>query len=165
MNVKTGASSLVGYNGANAAAVPQSVLGVSVMDSSDLLKLGFAGWIPFSGGALWHIPERAGCYAFRSATVVSLKRGSSDIQYLGRAMSDNPGPRHNLRHCLREYLHPGHDNKTRLRVRARAVKGNWQISWLQTAASDQVECDLLRRFFAAHRQLPPENRTWPKNCG
>jgi hypothetical protein len=134
------------------------------MDSSELLQRGFAEWLPFRSETLRHVPERAGCYAFRSATAVSLKRGASDIQYFGRAMSDKPGPHHNLRHCLREYLHPGHVQKTRLRVRARAVEGNWQISWLQTAAPDQVECDLLRAFFAAHGQLPPENKAWPQNC-
>jgi hypothetical protein len=126
------------------------------MDSSDLRKHGFGVWFPFRDEALPNVPESAGCYAFRSAAAVTLKRGSSDVQ--GRSASNKPSPYHNLRHCLREYLHPGRDQKTRLRVRAQAVRGGWQVSWFRTTASDRVECDLLRRFFAAHSQLPPENK-------
>ena len=84
--------------------------------------------------------------------------------YVGRAMSDKKGPYHNLRHALREYLHPGHSQRTKIRVGHRALEEGWEVSWMVTDLPDNTECELLRRFYREHHQLPQENKSWPPGC-
>lgn len=130
------------------------------MDSNTFLSLGFCDWQPFQKGIEKLAPENKGVYAYRRLTSLNLKVGSSDIMYIGRAM----GTFHHIKHCLNEYLHPGRSNRTKLRIRQRALDERWQVSWLLTDSPDQMECDLLRRFYNEHGQLPEENRAWPPGC-
>ena len=109
-------------------------------------------------------PEDRGVYAFRSSRTLSMMIGSSDIVYIGRATSDKKGAYHNIRHSLNEYLHPGKSNSTKKRVGERALAEGWQVSWMLTASPDKMECDLFRRFYSEHGQLPVENRRWPPGC-
>lgn len=137
------------------------------MDSTTLLNLGFCEWEPFMKATVSAAPENKGVYAFRHSSPLDLTIGSSDITYIGRAMSDRKGPYHNIRHSLNEYLHPGRGstgNRTKQRVGGRALTEAWQVSWILTASPDQMECHLLRRFYYEHGQLPPENKRWPPGC-
>lgn len=135
------------------------------MDSEALRKIGFREWSPFQQGVEKMAPEVRGVYAFRSLTHVDLTVGSSDVMYFGRAMSCQKGPHHNLRHSLREYLHPGRTQRTKLRVGRKALAQRWEVSWIATSSPDQVECQMLGRFYEEHGQLPPENKIWPPGCG
>ena len=134
------------------------------MDSLTLRELGFSDWHRFTNGVENLAPESKGVYAFRRPASIQLRRGLSDLTYLGRAMSDLRGSYHNIRHSLREYLHPGHSQRTKIRVGHRALEEEWEVSWMFTDRPDNIECDLLRRFFRDHDQLPPENKSWPPNC-
>lgn len=134
------------------------------MDSNMLLKLGFCEWKPFGKATIGKTPESKGVYAFRSSKPLDIRTGSSDITYVGRAMSDKKGAYHNIKHSLNEYLHPGHDNPTKKRVGEKALAEEWQVSWMLTDSPAQVECHLLRQFYHDHGQLPPQNRRWPEGC-
>jgi hypothetical protein len=136
------------------------------MDSTTLLRMGFCEWKPFKLGVQRLAPENKGVYAFRAPESVGLIRGSSDLVYIGRAKSDRKGSRyHNIRHCLNEYLHPGHLQSTRVRIRDAALALGYQVSWMTANQPDELECQLLRAFYANHGQLPPENLRWPEECG
>jgi len=134
------------------------------VDSITLLSLGFSEWRPFKKG-IQLAPENKGVYVFRSLTSLNLRIGSSDIVYIGRAMSDRKGAYHNVKHSLNEYLHPGHSNQTKMRVGQKALAEGWQVTWMLNDSPDQMECHLLRRFYYEHGQLPPENKHWPPECG
>lgn len=134
------------------------------MDSTTLLNLGFCEWRPFKK-VIEMAPGNKGVYVFRSLSLLNLRIGSSDITYIGRAMSDRKGAYHNIKHSLKEYLHPGHGNRTKKRVGGKALAEGWQVSWMLTDSPDQMECDLLRRFYFDHGQLPAENKRWPSRCG
>ena len=136
-----------------------------MVDSNTLLSLGFCGWRPFQRGIEKLAPENKGVYVFRSVTSINLKIGSSDIAYIGRAMSDRKGAYHNIRHSLNEYLHPGYSNQTKIRVGQKALAEGWQVSWVLADSPDRIECQLLRRFYSEHGQLPVENKRWPQGCG
>ena len=139
-----------------------------LVDSTRLLKLGFHKWEAFEKTTIATAPENKGVYAFRGLSSLNLITGSSDITYIGRAMSDRKGAYHNIRHSLREYLHPGRGskgNKTKQRVGERAPAEGWQVSWMPTPSPDRMECHLLRQFYHDHGQLPPENKRWPPACG
>ena len=133
------------------------------MDSEALRKKGFCEWKPFQKGVERLAPENKGVYAFRGLARLSLALGSSDVMCIGRATSDRKGPYHNLRRCLRQYLHPGHLQRTRLRVGGKALTQGWEISWMVTDSPEEVERHLLRCFRADHGQLPPENRAGPSS--
>ncbi len=133
------------------------------MDSTTLLNLGFCERKPFKN-AIQTAPETKGVYAFRSLSSPNLRIGSSDIAYVGRAMSDRKGAYHNIKYSLNEYLHPGYGNQTKKRVGEKALAEGWQVSWMLTDSPDQMECSLLRRFYHDHGQLPPENKRWPPRC-
>jgi hypothetical protein len=135
------------------------------MDSTTLLRMGFCEWKPFKLGVQRLAPENKGVYAFRGPANIGLTRGSSDLVYVGRAMSDRRGRYHNIRHCLNEYLHPGHSQGTRIRIRDAALAFGYEVSWMTANQPDQLECQLLRAFHKDHGQLPPENRSWPPECG
>jgi hypothetical protein len=134
------------------------------MDSQSLTEAGFGNWLLFASGVEDQAPETSGGYAFRQSRPVKLLRGQSDIVYIGRAMSNLPGPHHNLRHALREYLHPGRSQKTKIRIGRRAIQEAWEVSWKVSDSPDSLECELLRRFYHEHGQLPPDNRAWPPGC-
>lgn len=134
------------------------------MDSTTLLEIGFCEWRPFAQVTVKAAPEDRGVYAFRSSSTSGLMTGSSDIVYIGRAMSDKKGAHHNIKHSLNEYLHPGRSNLTKKRVGDRALTQGWQVSWMLTASPDQMECHLLSRFYSDHGQLPAENKHWPPGC-
>jgi len=126
--------------------------------------MGFREWKPFKLGVERVAPENKGVYAFRARENVGLIRGSSDLVYIGRAMSDRKGPYHNLRHSLREYLHPGRSQGTKIRIHNAALAKGYEVSWMTANEPDQLECQLLRAFYTDHGQLPPENRAWPPGC-
>lgn len=134
------------------------------MDSNALLKLGFYEWKLFGKATIQKAPESKGVYAFRSSKRFNIRTGSSDITYVGRAMSDKKGAHHNIKHSLNEYLHPGHSNVTKRRVGEKALAEGWQVSWMLTGSPDQMECYLLRKFYYEHGQLPSENKRWPPTC-
>ena len=134
------------------------------MNDKSLREMGFCEWKAFGLGVEKLAPERKGVYAFQGPGHVALKRGSSDIMYIGRASADRKGPYHNLRHCLREYLHPGHDQKNKIRIGEKALAGRWYVAWVLADAPNCLEARLLRRFREEHDQLPPENRRMPKLC-
>jgi hypothetical protein len=134
------------------------------MDSNTLLKLGFYEWKPFAKATIEKAPESRGVYAFRSLKPLNLRTDSSDITYIGRAMSDKKGAYHNIKHSLNEYLHPGHDNPTKKRVGEKALAEGWQVSWMLTDSPDHMECHLLRQFYHDYGQLPSENKRWPPEC-
>ena len=137
------------------------------MDSNTLIELGFHEWLRVKVGVEKQAPQSKGVYAFRAPVPVKSERGSSDIMYIGRAMSERAGSYHNIRQSLREYLHPGHSRRpqrTKIRVGQKALEGGWEISWMLTDSPDKTECELLRRFYREHSQLPPENIRWPPGC-
>jgi hypothetical protein len=134
------------------------------MDSNTLLQLGFCEWKPFKKGVEKLAPQNKGNYAFRSLVTLALKVGSSDMVYIGRAMGDRKGPYHNIQHCLREYLHPGHSQATKKRIGQKALTEGWEVSWIPNDFPDQLECQLLQCFYHHHEQLPPENKNWPPGC-
>jgi len=133
------------------------------VDGTALLSLGFCEWEPLRK-AVELAPEKKGIYVFRSLTSLNLRMGSSDITYMGRAMSDRRGAYHNIKHSLNEYLHPGYSNRTKKRVGQRALAEGWQVSWMLNDSPDRMECHLLRRFYYEHGQLPVENKRWPPGC-
>jgi len=130
------------------------------MNSITLLNLGFCEWKSLEN-AIKSAPENKGVYAFRSSTSIPLTIGLSDIMYIGRAQSDSKGS-HTIKHSLREYKHPGHSQKTKIRVGQKALAERWQVSWMLADAPKQMECDLLQRFVCEHGEKPPENKSMPK---
>jgi len=151
-------------SGKSFLVAPEASRLMRLMDSQTLRALGFSEWHRFASGVESLAPESKGVYAFRSSALAELRKGASDIMYIGRAMSDLRGPYHNIRHALREYLHPGRGQRTKLRVGHRAEEQEWEVSWMFAEHPDGAECELLRRFYREHNQLPQENRNWPPGC-
>ena len=133
------------------------------MDGTTLLSLGFCEWRPFKKETIKIAPEHKGVYAFRSLTSLGLKVGSSDIMYIGRAKGEGKKT-YTIKRGLNQYLHPGHGNRTKIRVGQKAKDEGWEVSWMVTDSPDQMECHLLRQFYRDHGQKPPENRSWPEGC-
>jgi hypothetical protein len=127
------------------------------MDSSTLLQLGFCDWKLFQEGVQRLAPPRKGVYSFRSSNYVSLKKGRSDIMYIGRAN----GVYHHIQQSIRQYLHSGWDNATKIRVGDKASQNRWEVSWKQDESAKDAERLLLERFYNEHGQLPPENKQRP----
>ena len=135
------------------------------MDGDTLRTLGFDVWRPFRIGVEKEAPQSSGVYAFRSLTRLALVQGMSDIKYIGRAMSNQKGPYHNIQHSIREYLHPVHLQATMIGLGCKGLAEGWEVSWMvMEVAADTKECELLRRFYNEHGQLPPENKRWPPGC-
>ena len=126
------------------------------MDSRSFLQTGFVQWRRFEEGVERTAPQVKGVYAFRDPNQ-SISGGTSDIVYIGRAN----GAQHTLQHCLREYLHPGHLQRTKLRVKQSALEGLWEISWKETENAAELEGQLLRDFVRENGKRPRANRQTP----
>jgi hypothetical protein len=119
----------------------RQILGISQSEalSQSLMEAGFRNWLLFAGGVEEQAPETSGVYAFRQSRPAKLARGQSDIAYIGRAMSSLPGPHHNVKHALREYLHPGRSQETKKRIGRRALQEAWEVSWMVSKSPDSLE--------------------------
>lgn len=124
----------------------------------------------FKGGRGWpeilderrEIPDRPAVYALVHERQFGRVLGESDILYIG-ATKELGGTSDTCR--LRIYKYPGplpnHGRKLRQRAEELAATGvKILFRWAQCESSDEAfsrERDLLRRYMAAHGELPPYN--------
>jgi hypothetical protein len=130
-----------------------------VVTSADLLDYGFVVWYPFTieneKTLLKLLPAAPGVYAVRCRKPSDIA-GGSDIVYFGKAAN-----RSGLRQRIRQYYHPGHANRTSLRIRALLTDcANFEISFVETAreAAEPLEKKLISKYKASHKNRPPWNK-------
>src|SRR5437870_5447990 len=107
------------------------------MNSAGLLHRGFSAWLRFNRAnerqILEAAPTEPGVYCIRcTAEVFSFNKGQSDILYIGSAAN-----RGGIRTRLRQYLHPGHAQRTNLRMLARCGESDdYQVAFTVTSSAD-----------------------------
>ncbi len=131
------------------------------MNSSDLEAFGFVGWFPFSFDQedilLNRLPNSMGVYAIKFSASQSRRYKESDLAYIGKA-SNKSG----LRLRIRQYFHPGGDNRTNLRmqrhIREHPILLLGYVTTANRSSTQVLESRLLLQFEQEHGELPPFNR-------
>jgi hypothetical protein len=132
------------------------------MNADDLVTHGFGNWEPFSATVerdlLLRIPTTYGVYVVVLPVAQSLRRGCSDVGYIGRAVYQT-----GLRGRVRQYFHPGPTQSTNRAMRERLDDVTLQLrigckATTTESAARRLESDLLLEFESQHGQLPPFNR-------
>ena len=84
----------------------------------------------------------------------------SDIVYFGKVTNAR-----GLRGRLTQYFHPGHLQRTNLRIQqiVKLAPGDFEVAWTSCEAEEarRLEARLIGEFVTAHGQLPPWNRSRP----
>ncbi len=131
------------------------------MNSNDLVLIGVKGWFAFSLESekelLRQLPDTKGVYIIIFKSNKPRTNGTSDIAYIGKA-----GNQAGIRHRIRQYFHPGWDNKTGLRMK-KEIQDNPNLLLGFIATSDKenaakLESQLLIQFEEDHKQMPPFNK-------
>jgi len=129
------------------------------MNSATLLHLGFVTWHPLNLAAkkslLALLPSRTGVYAIRSCNSQRVL-GPSDLVYFGKATNAK-----GLKRRINQYFHPGHGNRTSLRIRGEFAECiDFELSWIEFPAEQavKVEAQLIADYEKAHGALPPWNK-------
>ena len=135
------------------------------MLSKDLEKQGFVEWLPFTieqkSCLLGKFPNSDGAYVIRSSQCFGRFKGQSDIIYIG----SSAGAKRGLRGRLSFFFDPGPSQYTSKRIKMlldRAV--NLEISFRICPAvqARQLEKDILEQYTNEHWELPPYNRSLPR---
>jgi len=129
------------------------------MNSEALGPFGFATWHPLNlsveKSLLALLPSRTGVYAIRCCNSQRVF-GASDLVYFGKATNAD-----GLKTRIRQYFHPGHGNRTSLRIRAEfACCTDFELSWIEFPAHQAVKAEalLIASYEKAHGALPPWNK-------
>ncbi len=131
------------------------------MNSNDLTLIGVKGWFDFSLGGekelLRQLPDSKGIYIIKFKSTQSRTNGTSDIAYIGKA-----GNQGGIRHRIRQYYHPGWDNKTSLRMKKEIQDNpNLLLGFITTSDKENaaiLESQLLIQFEDEHKEMPPFNK-------
>jgi hypothetical protein len=106
---------------------------------------------------LLRVPADPGVYVIRWQTPHPRVRGASELVYIGSAINAQ-----GLRMRLRQYFHPGHLQKTNLRIQELVgVSTDYEVSFAvcpSAGSARPLEADLLARYEDDHGELPPQNR-------
>ena len=99
------------------------------MNSAGLRAFGFSTWHPLNLSAektvLASLPSRTGVYAIRCSNA-QRAFGPSDLVYFGKATNAD-----GLKRRTTKYFHPGHGNRTSIRIRAAfAACTDFKLSWI-----------------------------------
>lgn len=129
------------------------------MNSTSLAPFGLTNWYALNLAAekslLAIVPSRAGVYAIRCCNSQRIC-GPSDLVYFGKATNAA-----GLKTRIRQYFHPGHGNRTSLRIRAEFANcSDFELSWIEFQADQagRVESLLIASYEKAHGGLPPWNK-------
>jgi len=131
------------------------------MNSNDSTLIGVKGWFAFSLESepelLRQLPVSKGIYIIKFESTQSRKNGTSDIAYIGKA-----GNQDGIKHRIRQYFHPGWDNKTNIRMK-KEMQANPNlllgfITTLDKESAARLESQLLIRFEGEHKEMPPFNK-------
>lgn len=131
------------------------------MEKRELEAIGFVGWEPFSlqneKQLLQSLPAVFAVYSIVFTERCARENSCSDIAYIGKATNQK-----GLRHRIRQYFHPGHSNRTNIRLKEH-MKSNLLMSlgYLVCQSSEQashIESDLLLRYEKEHKELPLFNK-------
>lgn len=131
------------------------------MRCADLAHWNFSGWAPFNRGhrslIIDNLPSIPGVYVVGARTASPMKRGRSDLVYVGSAANQD-----GLRLRIRQYYHPGPSQVTNKRILSLITASDDHFLSYLTAPSGEVakkwETAILNRFYQEHGQLPPENK-------
>jgi hypothetical protein len=131
------------------------------MNSKNLEARGFIGWFIFEPSQeralLNHLPTEQGVYVIISHVPKNYLVGHSDILYFGKAANESGG----IRQRVRQYFHPGWDNRTSLRNNEFMKEHEGlSIGYLLADKSmvKHIEEKLIAEFKASHGTRPFLNR-------
>ncbi len=130
------------------------------MNSLELASYGLEKWMAFNlineKNLLANTPPRLGVYAIRRRNPYRLRKGESDLVYIGSAANQQ-----GLSMRLRQYFHPGPTQATNRRILNLVEKSNdFEVAFAvvsSPAKAKALEAELLERYEADHAGLPPEN--------
>ena len=129
------------------------------MNSATLSSFGFASWHPLNLSAekslLAIIPSSTGVYAMRCRNSQRIC-GPFDLVYFGKATNAD-----GLKTRVRQYFHPGHGNKTSLRIGAEFANcADFELSWIEFPSDRAVKVEtlLIASYEKQHGALPLWNK-------
>jgi excinuclease UvrABC nuclease subunit len=129
------------------------------MNSAMLIPLGFGPWHPLNllaeKALLASLPARTGIYAIRCSNP-KRNLGPSDLVYFGKATNAD-----GLKRRIRQYFHPGHGNRTNIRIRAEFSSCmDFEVSWIELPVDQaaKIEALLIANYEKGHGALPPWNK-------